>query len=538
MELKKILFFSFLVILFFANLNAQIDGGMVYLGAHFSGIQLIGGEENSKIKCWTGLNAGVFFSKQIGLELNASTGWTQPHKDQNSTQYVTYLYPITANLRFNFAKDKKFIPYGFLGGGLLHWDLRDVTNETDDIGFFDRKGHSVNGAMQKDFIINTGAGFNYFFTRLLAFDTSLRYHQIVEHGDDLSGYNDQHTVALELRAGFTFFFGGPKDTDKDGVKNKYDFCPETPKGIEVDSDGCPIDSDEDGVPNYKDKCSNTPDGVKVDSNGCAVDSDKDGIADYIDKCANTPKRAKVDKNGCPIDSDKDGVADYKDKCSNTPDGVKVDSNGCAIDSDKDGIADYEDKCPNTPEGVKIDLNGCPIDTDEDGIADYQDKCANTPKGIKVDNNGCALDTDYDGIPDHKDKCPRTKIGVQVDRFGCEIIKFEAEKPIILDGVTFASGKSVLTLNAKTTLTMVLKTLENYPEMKLAINGYTDNTGSLNYNVTLSKKRAEAVMNFFINSGIDADRLSSKGFGPKDPIAPNNTKEGRARNRRIEFLQVK
>ena len=86
--------------------------------------------------------------------------------------------------------------------------------------------------------------------------------------------------------------------------------------------------------------------------------------------------------------------------------------------------------------------------------------------------------------------------------------------------------------------MVLKTLENYPEMKLAINGYTDSTGSLDYNVLLSQKRAKAVMNFFINSGIQTNRLTSNGFGPKDPIAPNNTKEGRARNRRIEFLQVK
>ena len=121
-----------------------------------------------------------------------------------------------------------------------------------------------------------------------------------------------------------------------------------------------------------------------------LDSDGDGVLDKNDKCPNTPKGVSVDANGCPVDTDGDGVVDYKDKCPDTPAGVAVDANGCAIDSDNDGVADYLDKCPSTPAGVTVDSNGCPVDSDNDGIVDYLDKCPNTPSGFKVDNDGCKI----------------------------------------------------------------------------------------------------------------------------------------------------
>jgi len=90
------------------------------------------------------------------------------------------------------------------------------------------------------------------------------------------------------------------------------------------------------------------------------DSDGDGILDSLDRCPNTPKGVKINKNGCPLDSDKDGVLDYQDSCPNTPSGVSVDGKGCPLDSDKDGVADYKDNCSKTPLGLKVDINGCPI----------------------------------------------------------------------------------------------------------------------------------------------------------------------------------
>jgi OOP family OmpA-OmpF porin len=119
-----------------------------------------------------------------------------------------------------------------------------------------------------------------------------------------------------------------------------------------------------------------------------IDSDGDGVIDRLDECPDTPKGVEVDYKGCPLDSDGDGVPDYLDKCPNTPAGVAVDSNGCPLDSDGDGVPDYLDKCPNTPAGVAVDSNGCPLDSDGDGVPDYLDECPNTPAGATVNKVGC------------------------------------------------------------------------------------------------------------------------------------------------------
>jgi outer membrane protein OmpA-like peptidoglycan-associated protein len=90
----------------------------------------------------------------------------------------------------------------------------------------------------------------------------------------------------------------PLDSDGDGVVDELDKCPGTPRGMEVDAQGCPLDSDGDGVINEADKCPNTPPGVPVDSYGCPPDSDGDGVPDYLDQCPSTPAGATVNEVGC------------------------------------------------------------------------------------------------------------------------------------------------------------------------------------------------------------------------------------------------
>lgn len=94
----------------------------------------------------------------------------------------------------------------------------------------------------------------------------------------------------------------------------------------------PIDSDKDGVRDSRDQCPNTPAGVRVNINGCAMDSDNDGVPDYMDQCPNTPPGTQVNAKGCQlvVDSDGDGVPDDKDQCPNTPAGKPVLTNGCAV----------------------------------------------------------------------------------------------------------------------------------------------------------------------------------------------------------------
>jgi OOP family OmpA-OmpF porin len=110
-------------------------------------------------------------------------------------------------------------------------------------------------------------------------------------------------------------FCQPTDSDGDGVVDSRDTCPDTPKGVQVDANGCPLDSDGDGVPDYRDKCPDTPKGAKVDADGCEIkaavpetmpapmaplDSDNDGVPDSMDKCPDTPAGTRVDHTGCPM----------------------------------------------------------------------------------------------------------------------------------------------------------------------------------------------------------------------------------------------
>jgi OmpA-OmpF porin, OOP family len=277
------------------------------------------------------------------------------------------------------------------------------------------------------------------------------------------------------------------------------------------------------------------------------DSDKDGVIDKLDQCPNTPLGTKVDDKGCPIplDDDKDGVVNDRDQCPNTPMGQSVNSVGCStcqIDTDRDGVPDCNDKCPNTPAGTKVNATGCPEDADGDGVPDQLDKCPNTPKGETVNAEGCSscqLDSDGDGVPDCQDKCPSTQPGNKVDKVGCRIIFEETGGTFVIKGSSFAVNSSVLKPEAKVALTdaaikinTILPSLP--PDYKIWVQGHTDSTGTLAYNNKLSDKRAQAVKAFLITKGVPADRLEAKGYGPKDPIATNKTAEGRALNRRVSL----
>jgi OOP family OmpA-OmpF porin len=231
------------------------------------------------------------------------------------------------------------------------------------------------------------------------------------------------------------------------------------------------------------------------------DSDGDGIYDDVDECPDTPAGVAVDSRGCPKDSDGDGVYDYMDKCPDTPAGVSVDSVGCPEDSDGDGVYDYMDKCPDTPAGVPVDSAGCPKDSDGDGVYDYMDKCPDTPLGIKVDDQGCPLPI-------------KEKVSIDLN------VQFDFDRAVVKEGYYDHINK-------------VVKFLETYPEISAVIEGHTCNIGTEEYNMGLSRRRAESVMKHMVDSGIDPARLKAVGYGESMPIADNNTREGRERNRRVE-----
>jgi len=220
-----------------------------------------------------------------------------------------------------------------------------------------------------------------------------------------------------------------------------------------------------------------------------------------------------------LDTDGDGVPNDRDKCLDTPAGVKVDLDGCPLDMDGDGVYDYLDKCPDTPKGVKVDANGCPLDTDGDGVYDYLDKCPGTKKGVKVDANGCPPMAEARVAP----KAAATVMEKQI-----------VEKGRVTLNVQFDTNKAVVKPAYEKDIRELADVMTKHPELKILIEGHTDNVGAVKYNMNLSQKRAEAVKNVLVKKyQIDPARLTAKGFGPTKPIADNKTKAGKQQNRRVE-----
>ncbi|MRI63715.1 OmpA family protein [Ornithobacterium rhinotracheale] len=233
------------------------------------------------------------------------------------------------------------------------------------------------------------------------------------------------------------------------------------------------------------------------------------------------------------DRDKDGIEDSKDQCPDTP-GL-AEFNGCP-DTDGDGIPDNLDNCPN--EAGPKENNGCPWkDTDGDGLNDNVDQCPN--QAGPRENNGCPWpDTDGDGFTDNVDKCPN-EAGVAPD--GCpvaeEVIIAEKVERINVDfTVEFATNKADIRPSSDAKIDQKAQEIKDllaaYPDLKLNIDGYTDNTGRAAYNLKLSERRAASVVKALEQRGIPAGVLSARGFGQENPKCTNDTPEGRQCNRRV------
>ena len=202
----------------------------------------------------------------------------------------------------------------------------------------------------------------------------------------------------------------------------------------------------------------------------------------------------------PVDTDGDGVTDDLDKCPGTPTGTPVDSSGCPLpqDDDGDGVINENDKCPGTPAGKKVDAVGCEIDGDDDGdgILNSVDQCPDSPKGTRVNNVGCPFD-----------------------------------RTLLLQGVKFETNKDTLLPESIPILDNAIATLKRYPEVNIEVQGHTDSRGSDAYNMDLSARRAATVLEYLRDGGV-TNQLTSRGYGETDPIASNDTDEGRQQNRRV------
>ncbi|NGY06788.1 OmpA family protein [Solimonas terrae] len=176
--------------------------------------------------------------------------------------------------------------------------------------------------------------------------------------------------------------------------------------------------------------------------------------------------------------------------------------------------------PEKPaEDTQMVAPAAPVDTDGDGVMDPGDQCPDTPAGTQVNAVGCPLPP----------PCKPPEAGQRVDLSGCAV-----GDTIVLRGVNFEFNKATLTVNAKTLLDGVSDALTAAPDIRVEVGGHTDSKGSDDYNQKLSEARAQSVMAYLIERGIAADRMTAVGYGETQPVADNDTDEGRELNRRVEL----
>ena len=258
----------------------------------------------------------------------------------------------------------------------------------------------------------------------------------------------------------------------------------------------------------------------------------------------------------PRDLDGDGLAGKADQCRKDPEDFDEfqDDDGCPDpDNDGDEIADEEDACPDDPEDRDEfeDEDGCPDDdNDGDGLLDTEDVCPNVAEDLDgwLDDDGCPeLDNDQDGVADADDLCPEEaedRDGNQ-DEDGCPedeaVAEFTRERIVIKQRIRFRSGSARLLPASSTVLDEVLRILRSQPDVRVRVEGHTDSVGQAEFNQKLSEERAAAVRLYLLDQAQDVtslpSRLDSAGYGFSRPRESNESKEGRAANRRVEFVVV-
>ena len=229
----------------------------------------------------------------------------------------------------------------------------------------------------------------------------------------------------------------------------------------------------------------------------------------------------------------------------------LDGDFCADpDNDGDTLLDEQDECPNDsedPDGF-LDQDGCPdFDNDADGVMDGQDACPLVPEDIDnfQDEDGCPeLDNDEDGVPDGIDECPMQPEDHDnyQDDDGCPepgpkavTVTVTETRILVSERIYFDFDLDTIRSVSTPLLDQVADVMrEVASEKRIRVEGYTDSEGAEKYNVDLSYRRARAVVEYLVTRGVPRSRLTFVGYGSKNSVAPNDSPEGRALNRRVEF----
>ena len=507
-------------------------GSVLFPENEFANLGLSGNDNTSFDWFKTSYLIDGFYAIELNnaLELSLNAGYGKyagmayfDDPNVSNGEYESTIIPITLRFRMSPFNMKGINPYFFIGAGIMNYSVD--TYPTNLVG----KPTEPDGWVG---IFPAGIGLEIALGERVLLDLGLG--GAISTTYDLDGYStsadgDLWDSYYNASLGLTFTGKNCKsDKDMDGLGR----CLEDTIGTDPNNP----DTDADGLNDGEEYLTYT-------TNPLQVDTDLDGLNDYDE--------VKVYKtNPLMADTDSDGLKDGEEVTKYKTDPLKADTDGDKL-NDGDEVLKYKTnplKADTDGEGLTDgdEVNGINVELKVVGTSAVTKLFKTDP--LKADTDGDEL-TDYAEVKTHKTDPTNVDTdggtigdGVEVKRGtdpldpSDDVIKIGV--PIILEGIVFDVDKTTIKPESEITLQKALKTLQTYPDILVEISGHCDSDGSNKHNQTLSEGRAASVKAWLVGKGIDASRISTVGYGEDRPIADNKTKEGKQKNRRIEFTRTK
>jgi outer membrane protein OmpA-like peptidoglycan-associated protein len=456
-----------------------------------------------------------------GVTPSAAIGFVLSYESLKSAQVppttpVPYLglsaFQGAATSWIFLSSSKKFVPYLSAGIGGMTYARR----AGDGLSYpGERAGFSL--------VVPVALGFEAFVKKDLSVSFDLGYRILNNSTDDIPAGSDSYPT-VKLGVSFSMGSNAEDDDDGDGLTNG--------KEADLGTDPESTDSDKDLL--------NDADEVRIyKTMPLKGDTDADRLVDGDEVWRFRTDPLKADTDG-------DGLNDGDEIYKHNVDPLKV-------DSDKDGLSDGEEVL-----GYKTDPQRA--DSDGDTVTDQNEIFVYKTDPMKADTDGGGMD---DGVEIRRvtnplnpaddlskrgeaAKPPLKPAPVKTDSAKAAPVveppkdtsRVEIGKAQVIEGLTFAPWESKITPETEGSLEKLLQLMSLNPTIEVEIRGHTDGGGARDQNITLSRNRARAARNWLVKQGIERTRISVKGFGPDQPIAPNDTDDNKAKNRRIEFVRTK
>lgn len=479
---------------------------MYGIGADFGIATPISDFEGPKNLPFTRAFGRYYFQSQYGLEVGFGVGILEAVDKRDF--FSSVIFPFDVSFIVHPISEGKILPYLFGGIGIAFLDYSE--RNIQRLPRIPRGQESPATTY-----LPVGLGAEYYLNDQSAIGVRGTYSLgFSDHLDDFNngGGNDSYwNITLTL---FAFLRAVDNDIDKDGLLNDEEKQIGTdPRNPDTDGEGLrdgeevrtyktnPLNKDTDG-----DNCNDKEEVVTYKTDALKKDTDGDGLGDCDEILTHKTDPFKADTDG-------DGLSDGDEVLQYHSDPINPDTDG-------DGLTDGEEVLTHKTDPTRVD-------TDGEGLNDYDEV-------MKYRSNPLIPDTDTGGVDDAKE----VQLGLNPTDSADDVPMISIGERVILEGVNFETGKTVLLPSARLVLDEVAASLQSFLTAEVAIHGHTDNVGAVKYNMKLSQGRADAVKNYLITKGIPGVRIATKGFGYTKPIADNSTPDGRAKNRRIEFIRLK